>query len=100
MSAKKANQTKTFKEPPEPWPNKAASKDQRMLWDKHWPLIKFKQQGNTIDPTEVEKCCKKMLQVLNPFDDRWKMLLEEPNKKKHKLYNSLFNYVMKKITSK
>ena len=81
MSTREAKRFKSFKDLPEPWPNKAANKDQRKLWDKHWSLIKFKPQGLTIDPNEVEKCCKKMLQVVNPFDDRWKMLLDDPKKK-------------------
>ena len=97
MVKKKPEKPKSTEEPPEPWPNKPATKEMTNLWKNYWPLIKVKAQGTTVDPIEVENCCDQMFGYCNAKKEKWGLLQSDPNRKEHKTYQSLFSFIRKKM---
>ena len=65
MSKRNSERLKTNQNPLEPWPNKAATKEMKKLWENYWPLINVKAKGGTVNPIEVESVCDQMLQICN-----------------------------------
>ena len=51
----------------------------------------------TIDPACITKVCSLMLEKLGIKDKRWEWLNDDINRDNHKLYNSLYAWIKKKI---
>ena len=100
MATRNSERLKASKDAPQPWPNRPANKEMKSLWENYWPLIKVKPQGGTVDPIDVENCCDQMLGYCNAKKEKWGQLKDDPNRKEHKTYQSLFNFIRKKMEAR